>query len=936
MNQTVVYVKRFFDIRHGELRISLWMMTYIFLIISALLVAKPTVSALFLSGAGSDALPFAFILVAATALITSLLYNRSLHSFKLNILIRATLFSSALIFWLFGALIFMAWTPTVLLFIGYIFISIFALLATSQFWILANVVFNAREAKRLFSFIGAGGIIGGIFGGYLTNVLASIIGNGGLLFLAGAFVLGCIPILGIIWKNRPQAMSSYKRKAKSTVSSESSFKLIRKSKHLTYLAGIIGTGVLVAKLVDYQFSAMAVAQFPDPAQLAAFFGFWFSTFNVLSLVIQLAFTRRFLDKQGITNSLLLLPAGIILAGAVLFIFPELWVVVILKGLDGSLKQSLYKASAELLQLPIPLAIKNKTKTFIDVVVDSIATGLAGGLLILLVDVGSVDIRVIAGITLALSALWIYLIFKVRFAYLRTFKMSILKVEGGRRKKSLSRKLIIKNMLHIFEHGDEADIVRMLKRVPEFSSRTFYPALVRLLKHPNHRVRAEAVRNLRHVDAGKPVVEVSDLIHEENDEVVLATMEYMLAHDDRFGAQFFETYLDHDSDYISTAALLCLARESENNIHLAGKYNLELRLDIEIQHLHQDELRRTEIFEILETVARSNVRRFYPVIQEYLDHERVDFRRKAILAAGLTGDPRFVQQLIDLLDVEELQNTAAQALAEYGTGIIKHLNRSMENLTLRQRQAIPDVLLDIESNRAALALVRLTANASHSVRVKAARALKSKYNRNPDVQLPYQMIRRLILQECEDYKPLLDAYYSLQIGNAEATLERDKITQDRKKHVIAVLRKHLTDRIERLFILLALRYNYDDLEVAFQGITSENSTSQANALELLNGILKANMKSNLLPILETSTMSMEQDDKVILSRIVLRQPDDYINILLNTRHAKLLVATLDYLEMHDLPGHRDHILSLQNRTKFKSVAVRCRELLEQLDGHMMTA
>ena len=52
-------------------------------------------------------------------------------------------------------------------------------------------------------------------------------------------------------------------------------------------------------------------------------------------------------------------------------------VILLKVVDGSLKQSLNKASFELLSLPIPIEIKRNTKVFIDVVIDSIATGLAG-------------------------------------------------------------------------------------------------------------------------------------------------------------------------------------------------------------------------------------------------------------------------------------------------------------------------------------------------------------------------------------------------------------------------------------------------------------------------------------------------------------------------------------------------------------------------------
>ena len=107
-------------------------------------------------------------------------------------------------------------------------VGMFALLATSQFWVLANVVFNVREAKRLFGFIGAGGIAGGIAGGYVTSIAAASLGNGALMIIAGLLIASCIIVFERIWKTRVQTLSRYKRKERATVSTESSIKLIYK------------------------------------------------------------------------------------------------------------------------------------------------------------------------------------------------------------------------------------------------------------------------------------------------------------------------------------------------------------------------------------------------------------------------------------------------------------------------------------------------------------------------------------------------------------------------------------------------------------------------------------------------------------------------------------------------------------------------------------
>jgi len=51
-----------------------------------------------------------------------------------------------------------------------------------------------------------------------------------------------------------------------------------------------------------------------------------------------------------------------------------------KGVDGSFKQSINKAAFELSFLPVSYESKKQAKPFIDVVVDSVATGIAGFLL----------------------------------------------------------------------------------------------------------------------------------------------------------------------------------------------------------------------------------------------------------------------------------------------------------------------------------------------------------------------------------------------------------------------------------------------------------------------------------------------------------------------------------------------------------------------------
>ena len=123
-----IFLQKSFGIRSGEVRISLLMQLYIFLIITTLLIVKPTINALFLSKLTSDALPNAYLLVALVAIGSSFFYNQALKRFSLLKIVTATLILSASIFLSLKFLLNYDYFSTELLYFYYVWVAIFALL----------------------------------------------------------------------------------------------------------------------------------------------------------------------------------------------------------------------------------------------------------------------------------------------------------------------------------------------------------------------------------------------------------------------------------------------------------------------------------------------------------------------------------------------------------------------------------------------------------------------------------------------------------------------------------------------------------------------------------------------------------------------------------------------------------------------------------------
>ncbi|AZQ42879.1 Npt1/Npt2 family nucleotide transporter [Nonlabens ponticola] len=900
MEQLSNRVRKIFDIRSGELSISLLMQLYIFLIISALLVVKPTVNALFLSELGADALAEAFIIIAVAAVVGSFLYNRSLERFKLKKLIRGTLIVFTVIFSIMGVLVMLGNFGPILAYFFYTTVALFALLATSQFWVMANVVFNVREAKRLFGFIGAGGIAGGIVGGYMTSLLAESLGNGALLIIAAVLIASCIWVMNAIWRTRVNKLSSFKRKERATVSSENSVKLILNSKHLTALAAVIGIGVLVAKLVDYQFSYISSRAIPDSQELASFFGFWFSTFNIVSLAIQLFITRHILSRSGVSASLGVLPLGLVLCGIALLLVPELWIVVVMKGLDGSLKQSLHKSAVELLALPIPSDVKNKTKTFIDVVVDSLATGLAGLILIFIIRAFDLAPAYITVLIILLVVAWVIMIIKVRDAYFGTFKEQIITREQIKLEKR-SNTRIRNNMRVIFESGGVEDIMYMLARVPELAHKSLKNPLVKLLVHKNPKVKAAAIRQLKHVDRGQPLGQVQDLIYEKNDEVVLAAMQYLMSKDTKYPEQFFEAYLDHESDYISSAALLCLAQETEDNPKLASKYNLDLRINLFLDELdrHEDNFRKGEIIELIKAIGYAKGDNRHKFILRYLKNPDEDLHKAALVAAGNTSHERFLPILLDELKEARFRESAIKAISSYGNSIINYLKKRYTDpsAALAHKKYIPDVLIDLGTNKSLRAVLQLTQSGSPEIRTRTTDKLYNYKKANGDLEIPQKIYARLIRQECDEYMTLQQCYYSQRV------VERSKLHPERviditetgsREELIKLLSKRMDDGIKRIFNILALHFNTRDVFIAFKGLTSEKKETRSATLEFMEGLITRNYKSLLFPILEQGINNAEIDPNTVADRVQLLEEDKCYLRMLDTEDRKLGLLTIQII------------------------------------------
>ncbi|MGB3606171.1 Npt1/Npt2 family nucleotide transporter [Psychroserpens sp.] len=884
------------------------MQLYIFIIITVLLIVKPTINALFLSKLGADNLPYGYLLVAVVAVIASFFYNRAIQKFSLLKVTTTSLVIFSLAFMSLAIIINYSFLKDWLLYIYYLGVSLFAVMATSQFWVLANMVFNAREAKRLFGFIGAGAIAGGVFGGYLTSVVVSSFGTKEVIILAAVLILSCIPILNKIWKLRIHKLNSYirvQRKHTDEGLEQSSFKIILLSKHLSYLALITGISVIVAKLVDFQFSDFANKAISDPEELASFFGFWFSTFNVIALTIQLFLTNRVLSKLGVASTLLILPCIIALGSLLFLTFPELWVLVIIKGVDGSFKQSLNKAAIELSIMPIPLQIKNQAKSYIDVAVDSIATGIAGFMLIFLIRRLDLDTSYITIIILLFVFIWIILIYKLREAYFESFRVNIQRTLAVSRDSTTSSKFenTLKTARKILNEGQESEILNLLDYVKSNNLKALKPSIIGLLNHPSNKVKAAAIKQFYLYDKGTALKNLEPLVYSEDAELVYTALEYILNHSSIKEHEFFKVYLDHESITIANAALLCLAKEASSNQKLALQFGLYNRIESQVALLSNSATIDSDIAlaELLITIAESRMSKHYDFINQHLRHSNPYVVKHAIKAAGITSSDAFIDPLFYFLIEKTHRKQAVKALKTFGIKIIDYIVQLEKSDVINSQvaQHLPKIISAFKTQKAVNVLLKFQKSKDIVIRLAASRSLKKLENSSPKLYFSKRLFRNRIIAESAYYKRTLDAIASLQhIINLELIETKSNPNATdlliKRQDLIEILEEQSEDSLKCLFNLLSLVYEESDIEITYAALLSDVKEARINALEFLDNLLQNQLKQSVLPLIEHYVLTSNEIDSSTLE-LQLMSEINCLKMLTKNRGKKIKLAAIGLIK-----------------------------------------
>jgi len=286
-----------------------------------------------------------------------------------------------------------------------------------QFWSLTNSIYNTREGKIWYGFVGTGGLVGGVVGGGAAALLIrwTPMETPDLL-LAGAAIL--ILIFVLTWF---MARLGLYRETHASVKTETvagDWRVIRHSRYLLLIAAVLLLAQAASPLVEFQFLKSVEGVYSDLDARTAFLSMFFSMLGIVSIGINLGLTPMIHRRLGVIAGLLVQPLMMGLCSGGFWAYPTLFTAAATKISDRGLSYSINRASKELLYVPLNPVLIYQAKAWIDMFGYRLFK-IFGSLLILLFTRWLPfhwEVARLSWVTLSLCGIWIWMILALRQDY----------------------------------------------------------------------------------------------------------------------------------------------------------------------------------------------------------------------------------------------------------------------------------------------------------------------------------------------------------------------------------------------------------------------------------------------------------------------------------------------------------------------------------------
>jgi AAA family ATP:ADP antiporter len=834
------------DVRREERRMFHLFFFYYLVLFVLFYAAKVVRQAMFVDNYSAKMLPLGYLMVALMSFPVMKGYASLMHhlSAKHRIVVLHLVVGGFLMIASFGFWVGWTWVP----FVFYILVGLVFGVMISHFWSMTHDCFNERQVRRLFGLLAAGGALGGLLGAYLVPLVLSRFSLSVLMACCGLVVVLMMWFLMDVVNANPEGFSS----------AADDSEVIRnqwntgKNKLIQWIAIVMGLSIMVAQIVDLQFS-WAVEQATDnAAKRFLLFGNFYALISISALFFQLGFSQHLIRRLGIQWGIRVLPLTL-MGGSLFFVLGGLlWPLVLipaacfLKISEGGLRHSFEQVTRELLFSPLPRQLRRSGKAFVDVFVQRFSKGISA-LLLMPVALNWLTPVQVSALAVMLIGVWLSVTGNIKREYLRSFRMALKREKVFGRAAMLDASGMPVSVL--MERINSPEPAEVLFCLVALQRRGLQPLISPfLLYHPVPEVFLKVLSCFQ--DSSHPLLEtiLEAKMQDPDLRVRLASLAELSRRRPAYVTQRMETLLEaKELPQRSLAAGFFLG----NREHVAyAKARTVFQGMLHGEPAERMEATKLAMGLIPEERVNAVIRLLFdsdPVVLQHMLLAMKQAISQNSPGATQLKNPLFVPRLISLLGQSRHRVHAAQVLVFMGEIAIEPLIHFMKDERENRlvRRSIPLVLSQIGGKQALQWLIQAVDPDDLLLRQKIIEAIGTIVRANTVVLSKYRQTLMTFVhwEVCGYLQKLMDF---LAVGGWPDRRDLSPLVfwdldQHTPQFLAHVLSECMKEHIESLFYLLEMLSDSDDMVAIRFHLLSRDTKSMAMAMELLENALQGDLR-----------------------------------------------------------------------------------------------
>jgi len=899
-----------FGIRPGE-GVTAWLLfAYFFLLSTIHSVGESVRDSTYIASLGATQLPFAYLAVAIISFPVLILYAQCSARFSQRALIAtwAMIHAVALLafYWLFN--LDSIWVPVAF----YVWTAIAFGIGLSQYWSYANHRLDPRQARRLFAFIGAGGLLGAVPGGQIARLMSLAFSTRSALLAAAGLSLVVVVFVGLLERVHPLLLPPPRRHAtlEHIRSARGGLRTLQGSRLLLLIGALMFIATAVNQIVDLQFkwAVEAATKTGGLERLTEVFGNFYSIMGLLAFLFQIFFTQRIHRRLGVAVGLRVLPTSVAVSTVLLLlaygplVLAPLAAAYVLKLSETGFRFSVEQSSRELLFMPVPSPLRLQAKAFIDLFVQRVGRG-AAALLLLPVAYHIVRPEQVGWATLVLVVVWLWLTTLARREYVLAFR------EGLR--SGLMDELpvvdandvtTITTLVEGLGSADSRQVLHSLELLAGSGQHRLVPPL--LLHHDNPQVRRKTLAVLAAAGRTEAIPLVERALADADLDVRTAAIQALVALKGGDALAIVLPKLDDPDPRTRAAAVASLAGADDPTVagraeavlnELAGSPEVATRIEA-----------ARAVAEIREPVAAASV------VQLLFDSNRSVVQEAiAAVRARLERDgpnPLYVPIMISLMGNRRLRQPARDAVVAHGeraiSALVLFMNAEEEQIWVRR--AVPMTIAKISSPAAVASLVDALSSADPLIRRNVIEALAYLRTHHPEIHVRADIVADEIRRDTFVYLRSLADLWAVSSWH-EARFDGPFALWQSPGRVPTLLQQVLAQRmataVGNIFRLLKLIHPPRDVEATFRSLGSGQQGLRATALEYLDNSLTGGVRRDVFAVIDDAPVEDKLRRAAQLFDITTDAPEQTLGRLLKPDAAVDPAGVLAFAAIHTVYTER---------------------------------